>query len=187
MADLQFDRAYPWVVKSVRQARLLDAWLEAYRAKGALPNLASFAALRDYPAQDELLVCDVVQLDGIRRFRIRQQGARIAAAFGPAQIGFLDEAIGPFIWRHAGPIYHESIAQGLPVYSMFSVFDNSGQKNLYERLVMPFAKDDAATASEATAMVASLKATSWEARSDELRGPAGADPEYQMRAVIALG
>jgi len=187
LADLQFDRVYPWVVKSVRQARLLDAWLEAYRAQAALPSLTSFAALGDYPAQDELLVCDVVRLDGNRRFRIRQQGARIAAAFGPAQAGFLDEAIGPFIWRHAGPIYHESIAQGLPVYSVFSVFDNSGQKNLYERLVMPFMKDNVTSGPEATAMVASLKATSWELRPDEVHGPAGADPEYQMRAVIALG
>src|SRR5207244_2287963 len=158
-----------------------------FRARGTLPDLAGFAAVTNYPEPNELLVCDVVRVDGARRFRILQQGASITSAFGSANTGFLDEAIGPLIWRHAGPIYHESIARGLPVYSVFSVFDNSGQKNLYERLVLPFRKDDTSAGPEATAMVAALKATSWEAGADEVHGPAGADPEYQMRAVIALG
>jgi hypothetical protein len=188
VADLQFDDVYPWVVKSVRQARLLDAWLEAYRAQHTLPDLSAFAALDDYAAPEELLVCDVVSVNNAIRLRIVRQGASIATAFGPSGTGgFLDDAISPFIWRHAGPIYHESVARGLPVYSVFSVFDNSRQKNLYERLVLPFRKDATASGSEAAAIVASLKATSWEAQPGETFGPAGADPEYQMRAVIALG
>src|SRR5947207_95663 len=80
-ADVRFDPAYPWVVKSLRQSALLDGWLQQRRAAGAAPILAGFTALRSYRDQSELSVYQIVRESFVRYFVV-QDGAASRSIFG---------------------------------------------------------------------------------------------------------
>jgi len=183
IANEPFEPVYPWAVKSVRQTRLLDAWLHQVATAERLPELAAFHALDSYPDLSELMIYDVVSVNGELKYRVVQEGAALISSFGFSGKGkFLNDVIDPRLWRFTRPIYDECVAQSRPVYSVFSVFDNSGRRVSYERLLLPFGS----AAAGVTAMVASLKTTSWNGEGFEnkdLMRPEGHDPAARGREV----
>lgn len=55
-STLKFDHAYPAIIRSVRQSRLLDIWINKFCGSKKLPLLDAFAPVREYPAQTELMI-----------------------------------------------------------------------------------------------------------------------------------
>jgi hypothetical protein len=181
-AAAQFDRAYPWVVKSLRQSQLLEAWLRQCREGHGVPALANFSALRAYREQNELTVYHVVRDAGEVRFLVVKEGASFKALFGTSSKGrFLDEAMSPKAWQTARVTLNECVHQALPIYSAFAIQANDGERAIYERLLLPFGSGP-----EVTSIMASLKTTSWTGNDKSLTRPEGHDVEYSFRAVIAL-
>jgi hypothetical protein len=184
-APPEFDRAYPWVVRSLRQSQLLEAWLSQVRAAGGvMPSLKDFAALQAYREQGELTVYDVVNCSGSTRYRVAREGVAFKALFGTSSEGrFLDEAMSKQAWEIGRVSLDECVRQALPIYTVFSLEANDGQSVMCERLQLPFGVGS----SEVTTMATSLKTTSLAL--DGSRAPTrrlGHKLDYSFRAVIGL-
>jgi len=180
-AEAQFDRAHPWAVKSVRQSRLLQAWLEQRADGGPLPALAAFGGINDYPDQAELTVYDVVRNHAMPRYRVAKEGSQFRTSFATTGHGrFLDEAIPQAVWRGTQPNFDECVRQGLPIYCELAAFEVADQNVVYERLLLPFGLGS----SEVTSIVSALKTTSWASLPAPLANLRGGAPKYSFRAVI---
>lgn len=180
--DAQFDRAYPWVVRSVRQSLLLQAWREQRTDGRPLPALDGFPAIDGYPDQAELTIYDVVRTDAMLRYRVAREGSQFRIAFATTgRDRFLDEVIPQAVWRGTQPNFEACVRQGLPIYCELSAFDTSDHNVIYERLLLPFGQDTG----EVTSIVSSLKVTSWTKVEAPLANLDSA-PKYSFRAVIGL-
>jgi hypothetical protein len=180
-AQAQFDRAYPWAVKSVRQSRLLQAWLEQRVDGGPLPALAEFGVINGYLDQAELTIYDVVRSHTMPRYQIAKEGSQFGKAFATTGHGrFLDEVIPQAVWRGTKPNFEECVRQGLPIYCELAAFEFAEQNVVYERLLLPFGLGT----SEVTSIVSALKTTSWANVAAPLANLSGGAPKYSFRAVI---
>ncbi len=173
-ADVEFDRVYPWAVKSLRQSELLNAWLQR-RTCGVPPSLASFVdAIRRYPDQDELTVYSVVHDNALARYLIVKEGFAFKKAFGRSGTGrFLHDVLPPLAWRMTRPNYDTCVQQKLPVYAAFSVIERDDENIVYERLLLPFMSEPGVV----DGLLSSLKTTTWK---DATRGAEAKsrDPKY---------
>jgi hypothetical protein len=180
-AEIEFDRVYPWAVKSRRQSELLTAWLQLRPPRDALPALADFdTALRRYPDQDELTIYDVVSGDAGPRYLIVKEGFAFKRSLDRTGTGrFLDEVLPEMAWHTARPNYDTCVQQRLPVYALFSVFEHDEENIVYERLLLPFGSDG----QQVNAILSSLKTTTWKDASTAA-APNARQAKYSFRAVI---
>ena len=183
-AEVEFDRVFPWAVKSRRQSQLLNAWLQLRPHRDALPQLSDFdAAMRRYPDQAELSIYDVVRESDHPRYLIVKESFAFKLVFTRPGVGrFLDEALPPYAWHATRANYDTCVKQRLPVYVAFSIFERDEENMIYERLLLPFSSGN----SEATQLLASLKTTGWKDASTLTRLPNAREPRYSFRAVIGL-
>jgi hypothetical protein len=142
---MEFVSGNPAVVRSIKQRVLLNAWLRALRKARTLPSLADFRA--DGLADE---VPDLMRLsvegDGEKaRFRITQEGSRLALIHGGAHIDpirraprYLDDAIGPERYARDLPCYLECLVRRRPTYSVSHELDGRGREISFERLLLPF-------------------------------------------------
>jgi hypothetical protein len=96
------------------------------------------------------------------RFRITQEGARLAATYGNDHLDpvertnrYLDDAIGPDRYARVVPCYRACLVQKRPTYSVSMLRDSDGKDVSYERLLLPFGK-----AGKVEQIVGSFKAIS---------------------------
>jgi hypothetical protein len=103
--EVEFDRVYPWAVKSLRQSELLNAWLQLRPESGTPPSMANFVdPMRRYPNQDELTIYDVVRNGALARYLIVKESFAFKKAFGRVGTGhFLDDVLPPLAWRMTWP------------------------------------------------------------------------------------
>ena len=182
-ADVEFDRVYPWAVKSRRQSELLYAWLQHRERHGTLPSLADFEAdVRRYPDQNELTVYEVVREAALARYLIVKEGFAFKQAFGQVGTGrFLDDVLPPLSWRKTRPNFDTCVQLRLPVYVAFSMVERNEEHVVYERLLLPFA-----SAGPVTHLLSALKKTSWKDVSALAGAPDAQEANYSFRAVIGL-
>jgi hypothetical protein len=147
---MQYASADPSVVRSIRQRVLLDAWLRALRRPKKLPALIDFDPEIGIEELTDMMGFDVEGEREAARFRITQEGARLAETYGNDDVDphlrinrYLDDAIGPD--RYAGVVacYHECLRYQRPVYSITALADADGKDVSYERLLLPFGSDGA--------------------------------------------
>jgi hypothetical protein len=183
-AEVEFDRVYPWAVKSRRQSELLNEWLQLRTKDGVPPQLSDFAgALRRYPDQDELTIYDVVRDSALARYLIVKEGFAFKKAFGTTGTGrFLDDVLPPLSWRMTRPNYDTCTQLKLPVYVAFSTVERDEEKIIYERLLLPFASEMGII----EGLLSSLKTTTWKDPSLIGAEPGAREPKYSFRAVIGL-
>lgn len=183
-AEIEFDRVYPWAVKSRRQLELLNAWLQLRPRRDALPAFADFAStLKRYPDPSELTIYDVVREGAEPRYLIVKEGSAFKRSLGQSGVGgFLDEILPAAAWPTARPNYDTCAEQRLPVYVAFSVFEHDEENVVYERLLLPFGSDG----HEVNAMLSSLKTLSWKDASTLAAVPNARQAKYSFRAVIGL-
>jgi len=183
-AEVEFDRVYPWAVKSRRQSELLSAWLQLRTPDGTPPSLSNFAgALRRYPDQDELTIYDVVHGNGLARYLIVKESFAFKKAFDRVGTGrFLDDVLPPLAWRMTRPNYDTCVQLKLPVYAAFSIVERDDENIVYERLLLPFASDTGVI----NGALSSLKTTMWKDPSAVAADPSAREAHYSFRAVIGL-
>jgi len=186
---MHFSSADPSVVKSITQRVLLNAWLRAVRKADALPMLGDFHTDGSADERADMMGFDVEGSGDAARFIITQEGARLTTAYGNERVDprlrtnrYLDDAIGPE--RYAGLIlsYRACLARKRPTYTVATVADADGKDVSYERLLLPFGRDDTVEH-----IIGSYKAISIEGgfRLHNLMGvKAKAVPVVTVRAVI---
>jgi hypothetical protein len=145
---MEYASADPSVIRSIRQRVLLDAWLRALRKPRKLPALIDFDPEIGIDELTDMMGFDVEGEHNAARFRITQEGARLAEAYGNDHIEphhrinrYLDEAIGADRYASVVACYHECLLQQRPVYSITVVSDADGKEVSYERLLLPFGGD----------------------------------------------
>jgi hypothetical protein len=182
-ADVEFDRVYPWAVKSRRQSELLYAWLQLRGRRDTLPSLADFDAdIRRYPDQNELTVYDVVREAALARYLVVKESFVFKRSFGQFATGrFLDDVLPPMSWRKTRPNYDTCVQLRLPVYVAFSLVERNDEHLVYERLLLPFG-----SAGPVTGLLTSLKTTSWKDVSARASALSAREANYSFRAVIGL-
>ena len=181
MQPAHFDHVQPWAVRSLRQSRMLESWLALAAQRHALPLFADFAALNDYPAQDELTVYDVVRTTRSLRYLVAKEGHAFRKALDSAATGkFLDEVLPSEVWRSAQPNFDKCVELAKPVYATFGAIEWKDQRMLCERLLLPFGHGTG----EVISIVSSFKMTAWQDAS--ACSPDGHQkyPPYGFRAVI---
>ena len=146
----QYASSDPSVVRSIRQRVLLNAWLRALRKPKKLPALIDFDPEIGIEELADMMGFAVEGESETARFRITQEGARLAQTYGSDHVEqhqrinrYLDDAIGPD--RYAGVVacYHECLRYRRPVYSITVVSDADDKEVCYERLLLPFGGEDA--------------------------------------------
>ncbi len=183
-AEVEFDRVYPWAVKSRRQSELLNAWLQLRAPDDTPPSLSNFTdALKRYPDQDELTIYDVVHDNRLARYLIVKESFAFKKAFGRVGTGrFLDDVLPPLAWRMTRPNYDTCVQLKLPVYAAFSVVERDDENVVYERLLLPLASRTGAI----DGVVSSLKTTAWKDPSAVGADPSVREAHDSFRAVIGL-
>src|SRR5947208_2824891 len=156
-SDAQFDRANSLVVRSLRQSRLLEAWLTHVRQSGALPAIADFSATRAYPEPGELTTFQVAKNGDDTRYFVVKESSAFPSFFGSSSEGrFLDEAVSAKKLGVARVSLDECVRQALPVFASFAANDGQNEQVICERLALPFGNG-----AEITDILSSMKTTSW--------------------------
>ena len=185
---MEFESVDPSVVRSIKQRELLNTWLRAVAQHRPLPLPANFQPDRVADQMVDMMQYEVVGQGDAARFLITHQGARLAETYGNERVNstahphrFLDDAIGPERLcqrdRAVACLTHLR-----PVYSISTVQDADGKDVSYERLLMPFGRDDAVTQ-----IIGSFKSISIEGgfKISNLMGlRPKAEPVILVRAII---
>ena len=159
---MNFESANPSVVRSIKQRDLLNTWLRALRKPHPLPVISDFQPDRISDELADMMGYDVEGEGDSARFRITQEGARLAATYGNDHLDpvertnrYLDEAIGPDRYARVVPCYRACLVHKRPTYSVSMLRDSDGKDVSYERLLLPFGK-----AGKVEQIVGSFKAIS---------------------------
>jgi len=188
---MEFERANPSVVRSVKQRVLLNAWLRALVKPRTLPALRDFQPDRIAEELADMMGFDVAGEGDTARFLITQEGSRLTATYGNEHIDpdkrtnrYLDDAIGPARYARVLPSYRACVARKRPTYSVSNVLDADGKDVSYERLLLPFG-----SGGDVEQIVGSYKAISIEGgfKINNLMGiRSKSRPESVVNAVIDL-
>lgn len=179
---MPLEGAGPTVVRSIKQRDLLNTWLRAWSKTQTAPSLGDFQPERMDDEKADLVYLSVVEHDGRRRFRIDDDGHRLADAFGaPGRGTFIDTYFGARLAAAIVPIYEACVERELPAYSVSMVKDIYGRDVAYERLILPFAEDG-----RIARIVASMKTISEDGGFEIRNLMRGNDdvPEFKVRAII---
>jgi hypothetical protein len=159
---MNFESANPSVVRSIKQRDLLNTWLRALRKPHPLPVISDFQPDRIGDELADMMGYDVEGEGDSARFRITQEGARLAATYGNDHLDpvertnrYLDDAIGPDRYARVVPCYRACLMHKRPTYSVSMLRDSDGKDVSYERLLLPFGK-----AGKVEQIVGSFKAIS---------------------------
>lgn len=179
----RFDRANSHVVRSLRQSRLLEAWLSHLKQTQVLPPVSDFIALREYREAGELTFFQVTRRDSELRYFVVQESASFRTFFGASSQGrFLDETQKPRSLQIGRRSLDECVYQALPIFVAFSMDNEIGEQIICERLTLPFGT----VSNEVSDVVTSLKVTSWSKDKLLLAKPGRQEPKYSFRAIIEL-
>jgi hypothetical protein len=186
---MEFRGADPSVVRSVKQRDLLNTWLRAAGRHRPLPLRDDFRPDRITDELLDMMEYDVTGQGDAARFLITHQGARLADTYGNERVDhakrtdrYLDEAVGPVRYANVSTLYRACMTHMRPVYSISTVQDADGKDVSYERLLMPFGRNDAVQQ-----IVGSFKSISIEGgfKVSNLMGlKPKAEPVILVRAII---
>jgi hypothetical protein len=139
---MQFVNSRPDIVQSGSQRWLLSYW-DRLRGSAVLPQWPDMHEVEFGDMAASLSYQDVVDDGGGPRFLIRYHGRRISEAYGAICLGrFLDEIL-PLPYREAAlATYRQVLATRLPVYTVADTRDRDGRTVHYERLLLPFGRDE---------------------------------------------
>ncbi len=160
---MEFASADPSAIRSIKHRRLLQSWMRALRGENLLPLVGDFQPDGIANELADMMAFDLDEEDGTARFLITQEGWRLAAAHGSAQIDpaiqrtkrYLDDVVEPERYGLILPCYLTCLTRKRPVYSISRVPDVDGKDVSYERLLLPFGRDN-----EVEQIVGSYKAIS---------------------------
>ncbi len=179
---MEFQGSGPSVVRSIKQRDLLNIWLRAWAKEQRAPALADFQPDRMADEIADLVFLSVVEERGEQRFRIDDDGHRLADAFGaPGKGSYLDDYFGPKLAPTVMPVYRECVRRGLPAYTISMVKDVYDRDVAYERLILPFSEGNGITR-----LMASLKSISDHGGFEIRNLMRGHDsiPEFKVRVII---
>lgn len=177
-----FESANPSIVKSIRQRDFLNVWIRLRAGHHRLPAIEEFKPSHLDDEKPDMMYYAAESVKGRPYYRVTHEGARLVEFYGFSGFGnYVQDNMGPDLWRHLEPIYQKCLDTGLPTYSRFSVIDVEGHQVHYERLLLPFGRDR-----YVTNLIAFIKLISAERRfvSKDLMRTKDNDPAYSLRAVI---
>jgi hypothetical protein len=141
-SGMQFVESRPGVIRSINQRALLNYWNRVRTGK-TIPVWQGLEAEELAHMAENLSFSDVVASTTGVRFLIRQHGTRIAETYGSNCRGkFLDEILPPAILEPALATYRHLLVSRQPVYTVVDTNDRNGRPVYYERLLLPFGRDN---------------------------------------------
>jgi hypothetical protein len=160
---MEFASADPSAIRSIKQRMLLQSWMRALRGRKLLPLTGDFQPDGIANERADMMAFDVDEDDGTARFSITQEGWRLAAALSSVQVDptlhrtkrYLDDAVEPERYARIVSCYLACLDRKRPIYSVSRVLDADGKHVSYERLLLPFGRDD-----EVEHIIGSYKAVS---------------------------
>jgi hypothetical protein len=182
IAAVEFERANPTIVKSIKQRDLLNTWLRLYAREQLMPRIEEYQPERFADELPDLVFYTVDTAQAPPRLLIESDGTRMSSAYGHTGKGrYLDDYLGPRLVPAVMPVYYECLKRALPVYTISTIDDIYGRIVAYERLLMPFSQGD-----HVTHVIASLKTISEDGGFEIRNLIRGNDtlPTAKLRAVI---
>ncbi len=135
---MKFETLTVQSVKSISQRSLLWYWNELAAGR-RFPRLRDFHLDSRMHDPKGLMVWDVERSDGSRKFRLREQGARLVEAFHGNWVGKTMDVVMPKAIRtYALDTANECAASGCTVFSILATEDAAGHRVDCERLLLPF-------------------------------------------------
>ena len=179
---MDFESAYPSVVKSIKQRDLLNTWLRLYARDQMLPRMDEYRPERIEDELPDLVFFTVDTNEQPPRLKIDSDGTRMSSAYGNTGKGrYLDEYLGARLAPIVVPVYHECIARRLPAYTIATIDDIYRRIVAYERLLLPFSEGR-----DVTHIIASLKTISEDGGFEIKNLMRGGDqlPVPKLRSII---
>lgn len=147
---MEFQSCDASVVRSIKQRELLNTWLRAAARHRPLPLVEDFQPDRVGDELADMMGLDVIGHGDGARFLITQAGNTLSTTYGsdhfkPADPAnrYLDNAIGPERYARVVALYRACLKHQRPAYSISTVQDADNKDVSYERLLLPFGRDDA--------------------------------------------
>ena len=140
---MQFATSRADIVRSASQRWLLGVW-NRVRGTSTLPQWQGLQP-EFATASDDLSLTMVVPAQDSIRFRIDFHGPRIAELYGRTTcVGrFLDEILPAGYSEPALATFRQAVNTRLPVYTIADMRDADGRIVHYERLLLPFGREQA--------------------------------------------
>ena len=112
---LDFDRATPSVVRSIKQRDFLNIWLRLYAREQSLPRIDEFQPARIEDELPDLVFLTVDTSCDPAGIIIQSDGTRMTSAYGnPGKGRDLEDYLGVRLAPMVVPIYRQCIARRLP-------------------------------------------------------------------------
>ena len=139
---MKFTIGRPDAIRAINQRWLLKFWTKNLNSH-SVPLWQSVKAEQLTRLSSNLSFLDVIDENGIERYKIRFNGPTIAKVYGATDCRgrFLDEIIPRARYDDARAPYRQATESGSPVYTIHDITDRNGRLINYERLLLPFASD----------------------------------------------
>jgi hypothetical protein len=141
---MEFVNGRPDLVRAINQRWLLKQW-DILRNGRALPDWQNVDTNELAGISANLSYMEVVRNGGQPRFLIAYHGTQMAEVYGSQCAGkFLDDVLPPALRDGALAIYRYLIEAKRPLYTIADIRDGNGSVVHFERLLLPFGRDDTA-------------------------------------------
>lgn len=135
---MQFQRAQPSIVRSIRHVSLFKDWTRARRAD-ALPLFSDFVPDERSGDSTDLMIAEARPEGDDTRFYCRSAGARVDQIFDrPMSDCYFLDVVDANVARAARPMWHACIAHALPIYLIVPVSDRDGCPVTIEKIYLPY-------------------------------------------------
>ncbi len=135
---MNFPRAQPGVVRSIRHVSLIKDWTRARRAD-ALPHFSDFVPDERAGDSADLLIAEVHGHGSDALIYCRSAGSRLDRIFDRRLGGrYLRESMDPKLSQMARPVWDACLSHGLPLCSILQLADRDGCPVTMEQIYLPY-------------------------------------------------
>lgn len=157
---MQFERAQPSIVRSIRHVSLMKDWTRARRGD-LLPRFSDFVPDDRSGDSVDLLIVEARQKGGELRLFCRSAGARVEQILDrQIKDRYICDILDAHLVTAAQPIWHGCLTHGMPIFSVVTVTDRDGCPATIEQIYLPYRS----TGEHADIVVSAFHAWSTEGR-----------------------
>ncbi len=135
---MQFQRAQPSIVRSIRHVSLVKDWTRARRT-APLPHFSDFVPDDRAGDSADLMIAEARRIGEDIHFYCRSAGARVEQILNVSiSDRYVRDSIDPKLLAAARPIWLACLDQGMPVFSVVPVNDRDGCPVTIEQIYLPY-------------------------------------------------
>ena len=135
---MQFQRAQPSIVRSIRHVSLIKDWTRACRT-ASLPHFSDFVPDDRAGDSADLMIAEARREGEDTLFYCRSAGARVEQILNVSVSDrYIRDSIDPKLLAAARPIWLTCLDLGMPIFSVIPINDRDGCPVTIEQIYLPY-------------------------------------------------